>query len=77
MAGLRQVTGDPVIRRIMLVSAVAFTGAGMIDVAMFSLVTQGLHRPAALLGVLTAIEGAGQRAGRAGDRRDHPPYGRI
>jgi Major Facilitator Superfamily len=59
MAGLRQVTGDPVIRRIMLVSAVAFTGAGMIDVAMFSLVTQGLHRPAALLGVLTAIEGAG------------------
>jgi MFS family permease len=59
MAGLRQVTGDPVIRRIMLVSAVAFTGAGMIDVAMFSLVTQGLHRPIALLGVLTAIEGAG------------------
>jgi MFS family permease len=59
MAGLRQVTGDPVIRRIMLVSAVAFAGAGMIDVAMFSLVTQGLHRPAVLLGVLTAIEGAG------------------
>ena len=50
---------NPVIRRMILASTVGFTGAGMIDVAMFSLVDQGLHRPTALIGVLTSIEGAG------------------
>jgi MFS family permease len=59
MAGLRHVLGQPVIRRMVLASTVGFAGAGMIDVAMFSLVNQGLHRPTALIGVLTSIEGAG------------------
>ncbi len=58
-AGIRHVVGNPVIRRLILASAVGFTGAGMIDVAMFSLVDQGLHRPTALIGVITSIEGAG------------------
>jgi MFS family permease len=58
-AGLRHVLGQPVIRRMVLASTVGFAGAGMIDVAMFSLVDQGLHRPTALIGVLTSIEGAG------------------
>lgn len=58
-AGVRHVLANPVIRRMILASTVGFTGAGMIDVAMFSLVDQGLHRPIALIGVLTSIEGAG------------------
>jgi MFS family permease len=58
-AGVRHVLANPVIRRMILASTVGFTGAGMIDVAMFSLVAQGLHRPTALIGVLTSIEGAG------------------
>jgi MFS family permease len=59
MAGIRHVLANPVIRRMVLASTVGFTGAGMIDVAMFSLVDQGLHRPTAVIGVLTSIEGAG------------------
>ena len=59
LAGLRHVLADPVIRRMILASTVGFTGAGMIDVAMFSLVNSGLHRPAALIGLLTSIEGVG------------------
>jgi MFS family permease len=58
-AGARHVAANPVIRRMVLASAVAFTGAGMIDVAMFSLVDQGLHRPTAIIGVLASIQGAG------------------
>jgi hypothetical protein len=59
VAGARHVAANPVIRRMIAASAVAFTGAGMIDVAMFSLVDQGLHRPTALIGVLGGFEGAG------------------
>lgn len=59
VAGIRHVAGNPVIRRMVLASVVAFGGAGMIDVAMFSLVSQGLHRSAALIGVITSLEGAG------------------
>lgn len=58
-AGFRHVLANPVIRRIVVASAIAFTGAGLIDVAMFSLVSQGLHRSPAFIGVLTSIEGAG------------------
>jgi hypothetical protein len=58
-AGFRHVLANQVIRRIVVASAIAFTGAGLIDVAMFSLVSQGLHRSPALIGVLTSIEGAG------------------
>jgi MFS family permease len=59
LAGVRHVIENPVIRRMVVASVIAFGGAGMIDVAMFSLVSQGLHRSAAWIGVITAIEGAG------------------
>lgn len=61
-AGARQVFATPVIRWLVLASAVAFTGAGMIDVAVFSLVDQGLHRSASLIGVLGSVQGAGSVA---------------
>jgi MFS family permease len=42
-----------------IASAIAFAGAGMIDVAMFALVDQGLHRKSAFIGVLGSVQGAG------------------
>jgi MFS family permease len=59
IAGARHVAANPVIRRMVIASAVAFTGAGLIDVAIFSLVDQGMHRPTALIGVLGAVQGVG------------------
>lgn len=59
LAGLRHLAANPVIRRMVIASTLAFAGAGMIDVAMFSLVDQGLHRPTSMIGLLTSIEGAG------------------
>ncbi len=59
VAGVKHVIGQPDIRRMVLASSVAFAGAGMIDVAMFSLVDQGLHKSTALIGVMTSFEGAG------------------
>lgn len=59
VAGARHVVGSPVIRRLVFASAIAFTGAGMLDVAIFSLVDQGLHRTTAIIGVLGSVQGAG------------------
>ncbi len=59
VAGIRHVTRQPVIRRMVLASVAAFGGARMIDVAMFSLVDQGLHRTTAMIRVLTSLEGGG------------------
>ena len=59
LAGLRHLAANPVIRRMVIASTLAFAGAGMIDVAMFSLVDQGLRRPTSMIGVLTSIEGVG------------------
>ncbi len=58
-AGVRHLLGDAVIRRVVIASTVGFAGAGMIDVAMFSLVDQGLGRPTSWIGVLTSVQGAG------------------
>lgn len=59
LAGVRHVLHQPDIRRMVVASSVAFAGAGMIDVAMFSLVDQGLHRTTATIGVFTSVEGVG------------------
>ncbi|HVB43699.1 MAG TPA: MFS transporter [Streptosporangiaceae bacterium] len=59
VAGIRHVMTNPLIRRMVLSTMAAFAGAGPIDVAMFSLVTRGLHKPAAVIGVVTSIEAAG------------------
>lgn len=58
-AGVRHVTANPVIRRMLGATSLAFAGAGLINVAVFSLVSQGLHRSTSILGVLTSVEGAG------------------
>jgi MFS family permease len=62
-AGVRHIMANQVIRRMVIASTIAFTGAGMIDVAMFSLVDQGLHRPTSWIGVLVSAQGAGSVLG--------------
>lgn len=63
VAGVRHVVGTRVLRQLVIASAIAFAGAGMIDVAMFALVDEGLHRPPAFIGVLAAVQGAGSVLG--------------
>jgi hypothetical protein len=58
-AGARHVAGHAIIRRLVLAAAVAFAGAGMVNVALFALVEHGLHRPTAIIGVLGGVQGAG------------------
>jgi MFS family permease len=58
-AGVRHVVGHPVIRRLVVAAAVAFAGAGMVNVALFALVEEGLRRPTAIIGVLGGMQGAG------------------
>jgi hypothetical protein len=59
VAGARHVFATPDLRRVVVSAAVAFSAAGTIDVAMYALVDQGLHRPATFLGVLVSAQGAG------------------
>jgi len=59
VAGARHVVGHAVIRRLVLAAAVAFAGAGLVNVALFALVEEGLHRPTAIIGVLGSVQGAG------------------
>jgi MFS family permease len=59
LAGLKHVLGTSVLRQMVIASAIAFAGAGMIDVAMFALVDRGLHRQPAFIGVLGSVQGAG------------------
>lgn len=59
LAGVRHIVGTRALRQMVIASAVAFAGAGMINVAMFDLVSNGLGRPPEFLGVLGSVQGAG------------------
>lgn len=58
-AGARQVVTNPVLRRMVLASALAFGAAGTVNVAIFALVDEGLGRSPAFIGVIGAAQGAG------------------
>jgi MFS family permease len=59
LAGVRHILATPALRQMVIAGAVAFTGAGMLNVAVFDLVTTGLGRPPEFLGVLGSVQGAG------------------
>lgn len=59
VAGARHVLRTPELRRVVLSASVAFSAAAMVDVAIFALVDQGLHRPATFIGLLVGAQGAG------------------
>lgn len=59
LAGARHVLTTPVLRRMVLASAIAFGCAGSVNVAIYALIQDGLHRQATFIGVLGAAQGAG------------------
>jgi MFS family permease len=62
-AGARYITADVVLRRLTAAIAVAIVAFGLSETVTFSVVAQGLHRPASFMGVLNAVQGAGAVAG--------------
>lgn len=62
LAGGRHVLTSPVLRRIVLASAVAFGCAGTVNVAIYALIDDGLGRSPTFIGVLGAVQGAGSIA---------------
>lgn len=59
LAGARHVLTTPVLRRMVLASAIAFGCAGTVNVAIFALIVDGLGRPPEFIGLLLAVQGAG------------------
>jgi len=55
--GLRHLLTDPVLRRLMPASVVAWLAIGFGEGVSFVIVGQTLHRPPAFVGVLSALQG--------------------
>jgi MFS family permease len=58
-AGLRHVMAQPVLRRMMAASALAWLVIGLGESVGFAVVDEGLHRPPEFIGVLSSAQGAG------------------
>jgi MFS family permease len=62
-AGIRYVSRTPALRRLLVTGVIALLVFGFFETVPYSLVSQGLHRAPAFLGVLEAVLGAGALAG--------------
>jgi MFS family permease len=62
-AGARHLARTPDLRLVVVLTAVVLCFVGLSEVAVFALVDEGLHRPAAFLGVLGTAQGVGAIAG--------------
>ncbi len=58
-AGLDHIVHTTVLRRLTLATALVSLAAGVMEVAIFALIDEGLHRPPAFLGVLSTAQGVG------------------
>ncbi|MBB1245774.1 MFS transporter [Streptomyces durbertensis] len=58
-AGFRHLRGVPLLFRLTLAMVIFLGGVGMLEAAAFAAVDQGLDRPAAFVGVLASVQGAG------------------
>jgi MFS family permease len=58
-AGIRHIARTADLRRLTVATAVVTLAAGAMEVVVFSLIDDGLHRAPAFLGVLSTTEGAG------------------
>jgi MFS family permease len=58
-AGMRLVAGHAAVRRSVIVLCVLFLAGGVGESAIFAVVTEGLHRPPAFVGVLATTTGIG------------------
>lgn len=61
--GLTHILATPILRRVLVALCAAVAVLGLLQVVALALVDQGLHRPAAFLGVIFAVEGAGAIGG--------------
>lgn len=62
-AGARHIVRTMDLRRVVFYTAAVLIVLGIVEVAVFGLIDQGLGRPPAFLGVLSTLEGAGAVAG--------------
>ena len=62
-AGLRHIAATPMLRRLIGSACAAVAVLGIMQVAGLALVDNGLHRPAAFLGVILTLEGVGSILG--------------
>nr|MDT0656671.1 MFS transporter [Micromonospora sp. DSM 115978] len=61
--GVRYLWAEPVLRITVGIGAVAIAMSGVTTAALYAVVTDGLGRPAAFLGVITSAQGAGSIVG--------------
>lgn len=62
-AGFRHLASLPLLGRLTVVVAIAFGATGLVNVAVFPAIEQGLGLPAATLGPLISVQGVGALAG--------------
>jgi MFS family permease len=58
-AGIRHIAHTADLRRLTIATAIVTLAAGVMEVAIFALIDEGLHRPPAFLGVLSTAQGVG------------------
>jgi MFS family permease len=58
-AGARVIAGTPAVRRSVVAICGLFLAGGLTESAIFAVVTEGLHRPPAFVGVLATVTGVG------------------
>ncbi|WP_256841224.1 MFS transporter [Ornithinimicrobium cryptoxanthini] len=58
-AGFRHLAANPVLSRLTLVIAITFGATGLVNVAVFPIIEQGLGLPTEALGPLVAVQGIG------------------
>ena len=61
--GLRFLRYEPAVRTPVLIAAVAMVSSGLGSAAIYAVVVDALHRPAAFTGVLSSVQGAASIAG--------------
>jgi len=62
-AGLRYLARTPALRHLVIAAACAMTVFGFTETVIYAVVGTGLHKPAAFVGVLVAVQGIGAVAG--------------
>jgi len=58
-AGLRHIVRTADLRRLTIGTAIVMLVVGMSEVFIFAVIDEGLHRPAAFLGIISSVEGVG------------------
>ncbi len=58
-AGARHIAGTLVLRQIAITAALVVTAFGLSETVIFAVVSQGLHRPPAFIGILVGAQGIG------------------